>query len=637
MLLALGALCWAAKVARVAGAPPAVLTAAIAVTAATAAVLALRRPDGPRWIDGPRLLFVLVGLWFLPAVYGKVGGDGNQYYILLRSPLLDGDLDFDDDFAGLGAAPVISVQGTSTSRMPIGTALAWTPPFVAAHAITAVASVLGAPVRADGFGPVYQGTVTSATYVYVFAALVALEAFLRRRHGRTIALLTVLGTLLATPLLYYATANPSMSHGVQAAAGTLFVLVWLWARERDEPRRWLLTGLAGGLVCAVRPQDAVLLALPLLDLARRGRASARTAPAFLAGPAALGLLQLAVWLTMYGPGFAQVISGQSYVGETASFPVDLMLSARHGLFTWTPLYVVSVLGWIRWGRRDAWTAALFATAFGLAVWVNGSMQDWWGSESFGQRRMLGLTPLFALGCAEALAFLKRRPLVLPAIVLGGLVLWNLQFAYIFNSEMLGTRTQAVSLDRLAAAQVDVLYRSVARNEQRMPRRLFLLLYDNLKGVWLDEGPRSLGGTVDLGPGEPDDLGAVVGHNWTRPDEEAGVGFRRSRGKRSWLRLPIRTPTLFDATLRGRSEIPGRPAEVGVEVNGTVVATVTLANEWTEVPFTVPEDALRPGFNEVALVYSATARDAVPGYEGRDAAIALDWLRLHRRHRPDGPV
>jgi hypothetical protein len=621
----------------VAGAPPWVLTLALAATAAAAVVLVLRRRDDPGWIDGPRLALVLAGLWFLPAVYGKVGGDGNQYYILLRSPLLDLDLDFDDDFAGLGAAPVISVQGESTSRMPIGTAIAWAPPFVAVHAFAWIASAAGAPWRADGFGPLYQGTVTSATYVYVFAALVGLEALLRRRHGRAVALLSVLAILLATPLLYYATANPSMSHGVQAAAGTLFVLLWLRAREGDDRRQWLLAGLAGGLVCAVRPQDAVLLALPLLDLVRRGRGALRAGPAFLLGPAVFGALQLAVWLGLYGLAFADVISGQSYVGETASYPVDLMLSARHGLFTWTPLYVASVLGWLLRARRDAWTAALFATTFALAVYVNGSMQDWWGSESFGQRRMLGLTPLFAIGCAEALAFLRRRPLVLPALCLAGLAFWNLQLAYIFNSEMLATRTQAVTLDRLAAAQVDVLYRTVARHEQRMPRRLFLLLYDNLKGVWLDEGARSLGGVVDLGPGEPDELGAVVGHNWTRPDEEGGVGFRRSRGKRSWLRLPIRTPTLFDAALRGRSELPGRPVDVAVEVNGVVAATVTLPPAWTEVPFVVPEDALRPGFNEVALVYSTTPREAVPGYEGRDSAIALDWLRLVRRHRPDGPV
>jgi hypothetical protein len=581
-------------------------------------------------------VLVLCALWFLPSVYARVGGDGNQYYILLRSPALDFDLDFDDDFAGLGAAPVMSVQGESTSRMPIGTAVAWIPPFAAVHLFALASSLLGAPWRADGFGPLYQATVTSATYVYVVAALLGLEAVLRRRHGEAVALLATLGIFLATPLLYYATANPSMSHGVQAAAGAAFVLAWLWAREGEDRARWLVVGALGGLVCVIRPQDAVLLVLPLADLLRRGRRAARVAPAFLVGPIALGLLQLAVWLRLYGLAFADVISGQSYVGHTASHPIDLMFSARHGLFTWNPLYLVAVLGWIVWARRDAWTAAIVAATFGLAVMVNGAMQDWWGSESFGQRRMLGLTPLFALGLGEALAFLRRRPLLLPAAAVAALAFWNLQFAYIFNSEMLAPRTQAVTLDRLAATQVEVLYRSVARRERSMPQGLFLLLYDNLKGVWLDEGPRSLAGTIDLGGEERDELGLVVGHNWYRPDSEGDVGLRRSRGKKSWLRLPVRTPADFDATLRARSEM-GEPVRVTIEVNGTVVGTPELGPEWSDARLVVPASALRAGFNEMSLEYQTTPRQRDPAVTGRDAAIAVDVLKLERRETRDGPV
>ncbi|HET9316205.1 MAG TPA: hypothetical protein VFQ51_11495 [Vicinamibacteria bacterium] len=612
------------------------LTAAIAVTAATAVVLALRA-RGRGWIDRSRLVLVLAALWFLPSVYGRIGGDGNQYYILLRSPVLDLDLDFDNDFAGLGASPVMSVQGESTSRMPIGAAVSWLPPFLLVHLFALATSALGAPWRADGFGPLYQATITTATYVYVVAALVGLEAYLRRRHGAAIALLSTLGIFLATPLLYYATANPSMSHGVQAAAGIAFVLAWLWARESEERRRWVVTGLLGGLVCVVRPQDGVLLALPLLDLARRGRRALPVAPAFLAGPAALGLLQLVVWLKLYGLAFADVISGQSYVGHTASYPIDLMFSARHGLFTWTPLYLAAVLGWLLWARRDLWTAGLAIVVFALAVAVNGAMQDWWGSESFGQRRMLGLTPLFALGLGETLAFLRRRPLLLPAMALVALVAWNLQFAYIFNSEMLAPRTQAVSLDRLAATQVEVLYRTVARHERSLPPRLFLLLYDNLKGVWLDEGPRSLAGTVDLGGEEREELGAVIGHNWSRPDREDGVGMRRSRGRKSWLRLPIRTPADFDAVLRARSEMGDLPVHVTVEVNGTVVATPDVGPGWSDYRFVVPQAALRPGFNEMSLACSTTPRDQDPAHQGRDAAIAVDVLKLERRETRDGPV
>jgi len=101
--------------------------------------------------------------------------------------------------------------------------------------------------------------------------------------------------------------------------------------------------------------------------------------------------------------------------------------------------------------------------------------------------LLGLTPLFALGLGEVLAFARRHPLLPAAGVLALLVLWNQGLAYIYNSELVAPRNQAVNLEQLAAAQVDVLYRGLL--ETRLPAPLWTLAYDNLKGVWLDEGAR----------------------------------------------------------------------------------------------------------------------------------------------------
>src|SRR5207237_4829087 len=96
-------------------------------------------------------------------------------------------------------------------------------------------------------------------------------AALRRRHGRARALLAVLAIWFATPLHFYMTANPAMAHGASVLAATAFVLAWLAVRARaaERPRAWLLLGLLGGLMTLVRLQDAVLLALPVLDLAVR--------------------------------------------------------------------------------------------------------------------------------------------------------------------------------------------------------------------------------------------------------------------------------------------------------------------------------------------------------------------------------
>lgn len=617
---------WVAKVAVEAGAPRPFLYAAL--LAAGGAAVSATLAGGTRWIDGPRLALVLLALWVFASVYGRLGGDGFQYYAFLRSPVVDRDLDFANDFAGLGAKPVISVQGQITSRAPLGLALLWLPPFLVVHAVTAIAATFGASVRADGFGPAYQAAVTSATYLYGVLALFLLEALLRPRFGRTVALLATLALWLATPMHFYMVANPFMSHAGSAFAATLFVAAWLRARETGQPRDWALAGLAGGLMSLVRVQDAVLLALPLADLAFRRPVPMGPAAWFLAGPAVLGLLQALVWARLYGFGFAGVVMQQNLVGRSGPHLLELMFSARHGLFTWTPLFLISAFGWLLWLARDARIGGLMIAGFLLAALVNSAMLDWWGGDAYGQRRMLGLFPFFGLGLGATLHFLRQRPLVPVAALLAVLAVWNLNFEYVYNSGLLATKSQAVSLDALAGAQADLAWRAVASWERRLPRRVWLLLYENVRGVWLDEGPRSLGGVIDLGD-EPPDLPQVVGHNWYEPETEGETTFRRSKGRRSWLRIPIRTVGDFEATLRLRAEQPELPVTVKIEVNGQAVGETAAPPSWGDYALSIPASALRPGLNDVALVYSASPRADLPGYRGKDASVAVDFVRLRR--------
>ena len=183
----------------------------------------------------------------------------------------------------------------------------------------------------------------------------------------------------------------------------------------------------------------------------------------------------------------------------------------------------------------------------------------------------------------------------------------------------------------------MLYRTLARHERSMPQPLFLLLYDNLKGVWLDEGPRSLAGVVDLGGEEPDELGLVVGHNWYR----ARPGGRR--GPAALAREEVLAAAAHPhsrrlrSRLRGRSEMPGETVRVTIEINGTVVGTPELGPEWSDARFVVPATTLRAGFNELSLEYATTPRERDRAHEGRDAAIAVDVLKMERRETRDGPV
>lgn len=629
---------WCAKVVSDATGNRAVFTVAALLFSAFALLATARPSVGERvpWLDRWRLVLVLLGLWNLASVYPRVGGDGVEYYITLRSAVVDADLSFENDYAGLGAKSVRTSAGHAITRMPAGAAIVWSLPFLVVHISTIILSALGVHAKPDGFGIAYQSAVTATSFLAAFGGLLLIEAELRRRFGPWVALIATVLLWLATPLAYYMTVTPSMSHACSMAITTTIVAWWLRIREHGSNVAWAAAGLLVGLVGIIRLQDIVLALVPLVDLviSRPGKWR-RYLVIFFCGAAVLPLFQVALWSIEYQPGFfeAMLVVGPQKTGFTPQV-LDFLFAARHGLFTWTPLFLFAVAGWFVSLKRDQSTLTVsFLVTFIVATLVNSSMSDWWGSDSFGQRRMLCFIPLFGIGLGAILDALRRRPMVLVTLCAAMLVAWNCQFASIFNSQRLGPRNDSVSLDRVAAAQVELLYERIARMREWLPDWVFVLAHDNLNGVWLDEGSRQMGGRVDFGQ-EPTDLHGVVGFNWLEPTDDDGTVVRRSRNRRSWLHLPVRTVGDFEGTVRARSLMGAAvPLEVELQMNGRQIGAFRPTTDWAEYRFSVPSTSLKSGFNDLVLAYSTVPREAVPGWRGPNSSIAVDWFRFDRVQRP----
>jgi hypothetical protein len=217
-----------------------------------------------------------------------------------------------------------------------------------------------------------------------------------------------------------------------------------------------------------------------------------------------------------------------------------------------------------------------------------------------------------------------------------LSLWNTNLEWIFNSQFLGSKNEALALETVSAMQVRGLMRDVMRWEKRLPSRVFYFLYDNLRGVWLDEGSRSLGGVLRLGEealGPP-----LLGEGWYKPrrdgDHDAAPPVRESRGPRSSLRVPIRTPSDFEVAVRARAALAELPVTVSLKVNGEIAGQIPLTAEWREASVFVPAARWRAGFNEIDLVYSITPKAALAAR--RNAAVVFEWIRFERRNLPPGP-
>ena len=404
-------------------------------------------------------VFYVIALGAFPRVQGRIiDGDTIQYYAYLRSLVIDRDVDFTNDYRLLYPAPesgenvwlyAKTPTGLASNHMSIGPALLWAPAFLFTYACLLVLRPLGILVPLDGVAAPFLLSAGIAGILYA-----TLGAFLCYRSCRLLvadapAFWAALVAWLGTPAVYYSLVSPAYSHATSMFASALFCFVWLKTRGSDGMGRYLALGVLAGLAALVRWQDGIVILLPLVELAMRlfeGRASVPTAAAralaMVAGSVAMLLPQLVAWHSIYGQ-FLVMPQGDSFMQWSNPALVSVLFSLRHGLFSWTPVVLVSFIGLGCLTLSDAVLGWSVAAILALAVYVNASVSDWWAGEAFGARRFIGYTVFFALGLAALFdrRFFRSRPVLLRWTAIAA-VAYNLLFLLQYQLFMRGFRTLA---------------------------------------------------------------------------------------------------------------------------------------------------------------------------------------------------
>jgi hypothetical protein len=373
---------------------------------------------------------IFLALLAAPRVDGQlIGSDGIGYYVYVRSLVLDGDLDFANEYRHYGVSGPLAgptVTGHMANKYAIGPSMLWLPFFLAAHLMALLAGALGLGGAADGYGYLYQAAISLGSIMYGTLGFWLAWRSARRFCSQAASLWAVALLWLGSNAFYYMVFEPSMSH--MASLFSVALLLWTWLAyfyRADRPRlsQAALLGVAGGLVILVRLQDAPFLAIPygygglrLLGALRRGeRAEARRWLGLGLMAGALTLLvfspQLLAWRSIYGAWVANPYLADHDPAFSWTSPQigAVLFSTFHGLFSWHPIYLIALAGLLRLRRGDGGLLAGLLAVLACELYIVAAWWAWWQGDAFGGRMFLNGMWIWVLGLAGALEWARARP------------------------------------------------------------------------------------------------------------------------------------------------------------------------------------------------------------------------------------
>lgn len=341
--------------------------------------------------------------------------DGLAYFMWLDSIARDGNMNLENqarDFAHLNAYQVQWNDQTQqwTTVFPYGSALLLAP----AYWISRLADQYGLlSVNAEYFISL-QGRPLAYSFfpmlaVIFYAAGTAALAYLSARMfvPPLPAAAASLFLFLGTPMLYYASIEPFASHIPTAFLVTSALYLTLkWAKHPSLLLAFVI-GVVSGLAILTRWQ-AALITLPLAALFLHKR-DWRALGLFLAANILFSLHLLYTWHWMFGQPLFSRYTESGFLGSPSHI-ISVLFSGDSGLFAWSPLVLLALLGLVLLGYTNRVLTVIALCVFVLQVLINASVTDWWAGWGFGMRRKTELYPFFVIGMAYLLSCIRNKPI-----------------------------------------------------------------------------------------------------------------------------------------------------------------------------------------------------------------------------------
>lgn len=420
--------------------------------------------------SGYEKVLLLLFLLTLPLVNPWVRGDGVGYYAFVRSVVVEHSLNFERDWeqGNLSfiegrldpSGHILPNQYTATRHLnnhfSVGSAILWAPFILTVHGLVILLDQFGMNIPPDGLSKPYRMTMAVTTATYSFIGLLLAFRLARQYFEERWAFLATVGIWFGSSLAVYMYFNPSWSHGHSAFIVALFVWYWCRTRVKMSSRRWIILGLISGLMVDVYPPNAILILLPAIDGMRdylhRGRASTRKGIDWTL--LAQHILFLIASIIALMPTFIakKIIFGHplnfGYTEHwywTSPMLGSVLFSANHGLFSWTPILIVSSFGLLLFWRQERIVGGSFLIAALVFYYFISSYQNWAGLSAFGNRFFISLTIFFIVGLTASLQHfcdLFPKPHIahrFSTLIIGTFIVWNIAFMFQWGTHMIPAR------------------------------------------------------------------------------------------------------------------------------------------------------------------------------------------------------
>lgn len=378
-----------------------------------------------------------------------LGGDSRGYYAWLPAVFIHHTLDFDEvreiqkkrhgtHYQGHYYS---EYKGTLINKYTSGVALLILPFFLLALLFS---YILGLPI--DGYSILFQYSVALAGVFYASLGIYFIYKLLRGMgFNRENSLFSVFAFLLGTNLFYYSFFHPGMSHVYAFGMAAFFLYSIHKAINNKQDSAFLLASLAFGLSILIRPFNALMiLIIPFIaekpgnpgQVLYRMINSGRLMLYSLLPLLALIGLQAFIYYTQTGQLWIWTYPGEGFDFGSPEFS-KVLFSYRKGLFVYTPLLLIALLGFIPMFRKNRFRGFYLLGFLLLISWLISSWWNWFYGDSFGMRPYIDYYPLFIILFAWLISSAGkngRRYIFTPLVIL--LVVLNLIQSYQYQHKII---------------------------------------------------------------------------------------------------------------------------------------------------------------------------------------------------------